>query len=455
VLAAVIAALLLLSMFVFGEQIGLVGVTAQPAYVGRLFDDSRVQRIDILLDDWPSFLAEAEKEQYREATFVINGERISHVGVRLKGNSSMRLALKYGHDRLSMKVKFDHYVSGQTFRGLDEFSLDSSFQDNSYLKTYLAYDMMRHMDVPAPLTSFAWVTVNGDDHGLFLAIEEPNESFARRNFGLDYGQLYKPDYRSLDDDNRDVWLVYRGDDPAGYDNIFRKARFRPTESDKARLIESLRVLGSRENLASVIDVDKVVRYFAVHNFVVNLDGYLGRTAHNYFLYEEDGVLSMLPWDYNLAFGTYSLGMPNPINDAKLYINYPIFTPGELKHIENRPMFHHVMQDKAHFALYRQRFDEFIASYFESGLFSKKVLTMADQIAPYVDKDPTAFCSYDDHLVAVQTIMDFGLLRAESVRGQLAGTIPGTSRGQREDPSRLIDAGSVWLPDMGEIADLKD
>ena len=171
VLAAVIAALLLLSMFVFGEQIGLVGVTAQPAYVGRLFDDSRVQRIDILLDDWPSFLAEAEKEQYREATFVINGERISHVGVRLKGNSSMRLALKYGHDRLSMKVKFDHYVSGQTFRGLDEFSLDSSFQDNSYLKTYLAYDMMRHMDVPAPLTSFAWVTVNGDDHGLFLAIE--------------------------------------------------------------------------------------------------------------------------------------------------------------------------------------------------------------------------------------------------------------------------------------------
>ena len=31
----------------------------------------------------------------------------------------------------------------------------------------------------------------------------------------------------------------------------------------------------------------------------------GHTGHNYFLYEENGVLSILPWDYNLAFGTYA------------------------------------------------------------------------------------------------------------------------------------------------------
>ena len=53
--------------------------------------------------------------------------------------------------------------------------------------------------------------VNGEDWGLFLAIEEPEEAFARRDFGPDHGQLYKPDYRSLNDENADVHLRYTGD----------------------------------------------------------------------------------------------------------------------------------------------------------------------------------------------------------------------------------------------------
>ena len=66
--------------------------------------------------------------------------------------------------------------------------------------------MMNHMGVPAPLCSWVWVRVNGEDWGMFLAIEEPEEAFAKRNFGNDYGQLYKPDYRKLSDENADVHL---------------------------------------------------------------------------------------------------------------------------------------------------------------------------------------------------------------------------------------------------------
>ena len=47
-------------------------------------------------------------------------------------------------------------------------SLDSSFQDNSYLKNYMTYDMMSFMGVPSPLCSYVRVTVNGEDWGLFL-----------------------------------------------------------------------------------------------------------------------------------------------------------------------------------------------------------------------------------------------------------------------------------------------
>ena len=39
--------------------------------------------------------------------------------------------------RYSLKLEFDHYVDGGNYHGLDKLSLDASFQDNSYLKTWL------------------------------------------------------------------------------------------------------------------------------------------------------------------------------------------------------------------------------------------------------------------------------------------------------------------------------
>ena len=68
--------------------------------------------------------------------------------------------------------------------------------------------MMAHMGVPSPLTSYVWVTVNGSPWGLYLAVEEPEDAFACRNYGDDHGQLYKPDYKSLEDENADVALRY-------------------------------------------------------------------------------------------------------------------------------------------------------------------------------------------------------------------------------------------------------
>lgn len=323
------------------------------------------------------------------------------------------------------------------------------------MKTWITYDMMNHMDIPTPLCSWAWVRVNGEDWGLFLAVEEPEEAFAKRNFGNDYGQLYKPDYRKLDAENADVHLRYTDDDFDSYDNIFRHSKFDPTDADKQRLIDALKILSTGESLETAIDVDEVLRYFTVQVFVVNMDSYLGRTGHNYFLYEQDGILQILPWDYNLAFATYSLGMPDPINDSTLYVNYPINTPASGEIMRKRPLYHNLMKNNEYYEQYHKYFDYLIESYFESGYFTDFAEETADMIAPYVGKDPTAFCSYADWQLGAKTIRNFCLLRAESVRGQLDGTIPSTIAAQAENKSNFIDASSIWLPDLGEIADLKD
>lgn len=453
-LAVMAAALAVTILFCNGASLGIQSASAAPGYETRLFDKSRVHTIDILIEDWEAFLQTAPEEEYTACTLVIDGEAFSNVGLRAKGNNSRRLTEQYGLDRYSLKVEFDHYAHG-SYYGLDKFSLDASFQDNSYMKSWIAYDMMSYMDVPAPLCSYVWVRVNGADWGLFLAIEEPEEAFARRNFGVDHGQLYKPDYTSLQAENADIHLRYTDERFASYDNIFRNAKFDIDDTDRQRVIDALRILSTGETLERAIDVEEVLRYFTVQVFVVNLDSYLGKTGHNYFLYEQDGVLRILPWDYNLAFATYSLGMPNPINDAALYVNYPIDTPADGAIMKNRPLYHNVMKNDRYFARYHALFDQLIAGYFESGYFADFVRRTQQMIAPYVADDPTAFCSYDDFLKGAETITSFCLLRAQSVRGQLEGTVPSTIREREEGLGEWIDASGLWLPDLGEIADLKN
>lgn len=72
----------------------------------------------------------------------------------------------------------------------------------------------------------------------------------------------------------------------------------------------------------------------------------------------------------------------------------------------------------------------------------------DLIAPYVEKDPTKFCTYDEFETGVQTLKNFCYLRAQSVAGQLDGSIPSTSEAQKENSESLVDASAITISDMG-------
>ena len=413
-----------------------------------------VHTIDIFISDKEEFFDKASEEKYVPATLVIDGERFTNIGLRTKGNNSLRLTEKYGHKRHSLKLEFDQYED-KSYYGLDKFSLDSSFQDNAYMKTYLAMDMMRSMGVKTPLTSYTYVRINNEDYGLFLAIEEIEEGFARRNYGIKYGQIYKSSYRSLEDENLDIKLIYSDDEFNSYRNLFDNAKFKPSDDEKKKVIEAIRVLNQEKEFSNHIDLEAVLRYFVVQSFVVNLDSYLGNTSHNYFLHENDGKISMLPWDYNLAFSTYSLGMPEPINDSTLYVNYPIYTPNKGEIMLERPLFHNLMKNEKIFSRYQELYSEFINDYFLSGYFENNFDKTALMIEKFVEKDPSAYINIVDHRQGVLTLKEFITLRYKSVKGQLEGDIPATIKGQKANTKSLINADHIKLEDMGEIEDLKD
>lgn len=455
-IAALACAILLTGGLYAAGVAGIITPARDDDYLNLLFQQGRVHSIDIQIDDWDAFLATATTESYSRCDVAIDGETFTGVGLRAKGNNSLGHIAERGLSRYSLKIEFDHFDAGLTYHGLDKLSLDAAFQDNSYLKTYLALDMMRFMGVPTPATSFVQVSVNGEAWGLFLAIEEPEDAFAERVWGEGHGMIYKPDYRSLDDENADVALRYVNDDPASYPGIFESARFDATAVDEKRVVDALKALatGERDEIERSVDVDEVLRYFAVQTFVANLDSYLGSTGHNYFLYEEDGRLAMLPWDYNLAFGTYALGRAELPDDAGTYVNLPVDTPAAPEVLAERPLFTNLMAHGDYRERYHGYLDELVQDYVESGRLQTTVRQAEELIASYVAEDPTAFISFEEFQLGVDTLEAFCLLRAQSIRGQLDGHIPSTLEGQIAAPDTLVDASSIHIEDMGELSDLE-
>lgn len=500
---------------------GLQAAAREMGYESRLFDTAAVHTIDIVMEDWEGFLETAQREEYSLCSLVIDGETYENVAIRGKGNTSLTQVEQYGNSRYSFKVEFDHYDNALSYYGLDKLSLNNLIQDNTMLKDYLCYQLMGSFGVDAPLCCFVYITVNGEDWGLYLAVEGVEESFLQRNYGSGYGELYKPDSQSmgggrgnggafslgdwqqeaagetggaaagsqdtfpaapdgldsgfpgqegfspgtegempeggapeLPEDpegggfsmgSDDTALLYTDDAYSSYQNIFDNAKTDVTDSDKDRLIASLKQLNAQENLEEVVDVEEVIRYFVVHNFVCNFDSYTGSMIHNYYLYEEDGQLSMIPWDYNLAFGGF-LGS----SDATALVNYPIDTPVSGGTVDSRPMLAWIFSSEEYTQLYHQYFSQFLAEWFDSGAFAQAFQQVVDLITPYVEKDPTKFCTTEEFQAGVEALEDFCLLRAQSIQGQLEGAIPSTDEGQSEDSSTLVDASSVDISAMGTM-----
>ena len=505
----VIGFTLLLTVFLMNVEAFEVPEEANVmGYENKLFDTSTVHTLNIVIDDWDAFTDNCQSEEYYDCTVVIDGETYKNVAIRGKGNTSLSQVSSYENDRYSFKIEFDHYDSANTYYGLDKLCLNNIIQDNTYMKDYLTYQMMAEMGVASPLCSYVYITVNGKDWGLYLAVEAVEDSFMKRNYGSDYGELYKPDsmkmgggrgngkrfdmeeFKEDSDDmeipkfdgqvkkpngempdkmqggtspempkrmevpdgqapvdgmngSDDVLLKYIDDEIESYSNIFDNAKTDISNSDKKRLIKALKKLSEGDELSDTVEIETVIRYFVVHNFVVNFDSYTGSMIHNYYLYEKNGKMQMIPWDYNLAFGGFQSK-----GDATSLVNYPIDDPVSGGNAEDRPMIAWIFDNAEYTELYHTIFAEFISEYFESGYFKNLFDTVTEMIAPYVEKDPTKFCTYEEFEKSIATLKEFCMLRAESIRGQLDGSIGATT--DTQNSSTLVNADNLQINDMGTM-----
>ena len=270
------------------------------SYETLVFNKNKVTTVDIEMaeEDWEDMLANASDEEYKQANVTVNGKKVENVAIRTKGNLSLRSVVNSDSDRYSLKIDFDYYDNTQSLYGLKKLNLNNNYSDTTLMREYISYELMEKMGLPTPGHSYMYVTVNGEERGLYLGVEAVDETFLAKNYGSNNGFLFKPDGTGSD-------LKYISNNIEDYTGIGLKINEDHVEDSK--LVEMLDAINNGGDLEQYLDVDEMLRYFAVNTALVNLDSYQGNMKHNYYLYEDSGVFSIIPWDYNMSFGGFGAG----------------------------------------------------------------------------------------------------------------------------------------------------
>lgn len=416
------------------------------------------------------------------------------------------------NNRYSFKLEFDQFVDGQTCFGLDKLILNNSYADTTNMKEAIIYDMFQFLDTDASLYNYAKISVNNEYWGVYLALEAVENSFMLRNYGMEKGYLYKPDSMNHNDNNDDKNkdrdfggampmpsegfkmpekiekdgqdlaippefennvqnegeqierksfpkgdfgggragrgggpgsrgsggnLNYTDDNLDSYQTIWDGQVNDSSKADHKRVVEALKNVHGKTDIEKYIDVEQVLKYMAVHNFSVNDDSLSGAMAHNYYLYEANGQISIIPWDYNLAFGGMHGG------DGTSVVNEPIDAAWQ-----STQLFDFVLENEEYKARYHEYYNKLVNEYLFGGKFEETYNRIRTQIDSLVESDPNSMYTYEEYIKGSETLYNLVMLRAESLRGQLDGTIPSTSEGQKTDLSTLVDASSINISDLG-------
>lgn len=486
------------------------GVGVPVAYETALFDTDEPMRIDIQMaqEEWEKMLDNAIAEEYYACDVLINDQKLCNVGVRPKGNTSLSSIVNNpDSDRYSLKLEFDHYVEGQTCFGLDKLILNNNYADPTNMKEALVYDMYQYLGADASLYNYAEISVNGEYLGIYLALEAVEESFLMRNYGTVEGGLYKPDSMNMgggdrggdfggqppqpgeegDAAGKEHWmerdgegapggemfpdfpegeerrppdmgkmpgggpsmgggnganLNYTDEDFSSYSDIWDGEVTKTGQQDHRRVVTALKNISEGTDLEQYLDVDNILKYMAVHAFSVNLDSLSGNMAHNYYLYEYNGMLNILPWDYNLSFGGMNHGAEGGASEV---VNDAVDTP-----FAGTAFFDALLENETYLSRYHEYMRQLAQEYVLGGRFQEVYQRIRSQIDMLVKTDPTALYSCDEYEAGAEMLYRTVLLRAESVRGQIDGTIPATDEAQRADAADLVDASEIDISVMGAM-----
>lgn len=318
-----------------------------------------------------------------------DGMTWTDVGMRYKGNSSLRSAWQSGTRKLSFRLHFDKFadadptLADQRFWGFKKMTFSNAYQDSSLIRDRVAADLFREAGVPAARGTFVRVYADWGEgpvyFGLYTMIEDPSDDMLTAQFGDDSGNLYKPEGMS----------VGPGGGGGGLASFVESEMIKKTNeadadySDVQAFIAALNDTSTsgdawRANLEATIDVDGFLDVLALNQAMENWDSY-GWMFHNFYLYgdpAQGGRLVWFPWDLNESLMDRSFGGPGGMGSSA----------GSVMLDEvgaEWPMIRRVLDDPTYRASYEAKLAALLTGAFEVSAVEARMQAYHDLIAPYV------------------------------------------------------------------------
>ena len=196
------------------------GSDTSPDYA-KVFNQDEVLRIDIVItpNDWETMQADLAANLtggggppgsisgfdpvWVPSSLFFNGIEWYQVGIRYKGNSSLRSSYQQGIKKLSFKLDFDQFedtypaIKNQRFYGFRQLNLKNNYDDLSMVRERVGSDLFRQFGLASPIVTFCALYVDFGSglqyFGLYSLVEEVDDTMLGSQFGSETGNLYKPD----------------------------------------------------------------------------------------------------------------------------------------------------------------------------------------------------------------------------------------------------------------------
>lgn len=448
---------------------------AKEGTYAKLFNKETIQDVKISIDEnnWNYLLQNAiDKPTVLASSVSIGDDTVKYVGIKTKGNLTLKEVWNSSSDRFSFTINFGKYINTdngytdkQNLYGLRKVALNNIYGDATLMKEYLSYELMTIMGIPTPEYSLVNLYINDEFYGVYMMVESIDSSLTQRTLGEKSDYLVKPESSGGDliyDNSLDEYINDDGEFDFSsiiYDNsgniIYPNDKSNPLykynglwENDEDtfedivdmlptifKWMKTLNELNNTDNpntddyklaLEEIIDVDSLIRYFAVNTYLVNLDSYQSEKMQNYALYiNETGEATIIPWDYNYSFGVYGLGSASDV------INFDIYNPVINTTLKDRPLLNVILQNDEYKALYEKYLNDITIIASEGGTTSDGDTYEENNFATILDKynkllnniygnDPTAFYTLDEYNKATTSLKKLIEQRSEAVLNQLNG-----------------------------------
>jgi spore coat protein H len=234
-----------------------------------------------------SFRSRQEEQRTNVAATVREGKQVwTNVAVHIKGALG---SFRPIDSKPSLTLNFDKWANGQSFHGLEKFSLNNSVQDPSYLNEKICREIYNAAGVPTPRADFATVELNGRYLGLFVLTEGWNKQFLARHFNNAKGEFFEP---TLSRDINGAWPPDPQTGDTNYPVLKAATAAAQTRNHKERLAR----------LRETVDLDRFISLNALDCLMWNWDGYaMNRNNYRMFHDTETDRLVFMPHGVDQMF----------------------------------------------------------------------------------------------------------------------------------------------------------